>query len=75
MLDCEPSENEEHPTEMDSGGMSASELEVQMLEHERVVTGGRVKSGSIQTKNRNVSSGVCNCGKKIHDPDISSPSA
>ena len=51
MLDCEPSENEEHPTEMDSGGVSAPELEVQMLERERVVTGGQVKSGSIRTKN------------------------
>ena len=52
MLDCEPSENEEYPSEMDSGGVSAPELEVHVLERERVVTGGRVKTGWIRTENR-----------------------
>jgi len=52
MLDCEPSEKEEYPSEMDSGGVAAPELEVHVLERERVVTGGRVKTGCIRTKNR-----------------------
>ena len=64
MLDCEPSENEEHPSEMDNGGVSAPELEVHVLERERVVTGGRVKTGSIRTENRKVSSGISNPGRK-----------
>jgi len=40
MLDCEPSEKEEYPSEMDSGGVAAPELEVHVLEQECVMTGG-----------------------------------
>jgi len=52
MLDCEPSEKEEYPSEMDSGGIAAPRLGVHVLERERVVTGGRVKTGCIRTENR-----------------------
>jgi len=52
MLDCEPSEKEEYPSEMDSGGVAAPELEVHVLERERVMTGGRVRTGCIRTENR-----------------------
>jgi hypothetical protein len=46
MLDCEPSENEEYPSEIESGGVSAPELiDVQVLERERPTQGGRVKTG------------------------------
>jgi len=47
MLDCEPSEKEEYPSEMDSGRVAAPELEVHVL-----MTGGRVRTGCIQTENR-----------------------
>jgi len=50
MLDCEPSENEEYPSEIESGGVSAPELiDVQVLERERPTQGGRVKTG-IRTR-------------------------
>ena len=66
MLDCKPSENKEHPLEMDSGSVSA---EVCVLEREQVVTGGQVKTGSIQTESRNVSSGMSLQEKDVHDLD------
>jgi hypothetical protein len=49
MLDCDPSEIEE-PSEEDRGGVSAPELEVQVLERD-LAGRGRVKTG-IQTVNK-----------------------
>jgi hypothetical protein len=46
MLDCELSENEEYPSEIESGGVSAPELiDVQVLDRERPAKEGRVKTG------------------------------
>jgi hypothetical protein len=46
MLDCESSENDEQPSEMESGGVSAPELiDVHVLERERFAREGRVKTG------------------------------
>jgi hypothetical protein len=46
MLDCELSENEEYPSEIESGGVSAPELiDVQVLERERPAKEGWVKTG------------------------------
>lgn len=49
MLDNDPSENEEQPSEIESGGVSAPELDVQVLDLERLARVGRVKTGTGTT--------------------------
>jgi hypothetical protein len=46
MLDCEPSDIEEKPSDEDKGGVSPPELEVvQVLDRERPTGPGREKTG------------------------------
>ena len=45
ILDCDPPEIED-PSDDKRGGVSPPELEVQVLEHERVVGAGLVKTGT-----------------------------
>ena len=48
ILDCDPPEFED-PSDDESGGVSPPELEVQVLERERVVGAGLVKTGTAQS--------------------------
>lgn len=49
ILDCDPPEIED-PSDAERGGVSPPELEVQVLERERVVGAGLVKTGTAQSK-------------------------
>ena len=49
ILDCDPPEIED-PSEDERGGVSPPELEVQVLERERAVGAGLVKTGAAQSK-------------------------
>jgi hypothetical protein len=46
ILDCDPPEIEDPSEEDERGGVSPPELEVQVLERERVVGAGLVKTGT-----------------------------
>ena len=48
ILDCDPSEIED-PSEDERGGVSPPELEVQVLERERVVGAGLLNTGAAQS--------------------------
>jgi len=50
ILDCDPPEFEDGSDD-ESGGVSPLELEVQVLERERVVGAGLVKMGTAQPSN------------------------
>ena len=48
ILDCDPPEIED-PSDAERGGVSPPELEVQVLERERVLAAGLVKTGTAQS--------------------------
>lgn len=52
MLDWEPSDMEEKPSDEDKGGVSPPELDVHVLDRERVAGPGREKTGIAWTKER-----------------------
>ena len=49
ILDCDPPEFED-PSDEERGGVSPPELEVHVLERERVVGAGLVKTGTAQSR-------------------------
>jgi hypothetical protein len=51
MLDIEPSDIDEKPSEEDKGGVSPPELDVHVLDRERVAGLGREKTGIDWTRN------------------------
>ena len=51
ILDCDPPEFED-PSEDERGGVLPPELEVQVLERERVVGAGLVKTGTLAEQSK-----------------------
>jgi hypothetical protein len=49
ILDCEPSDMEEMPSDDERGGVSPPELDVHVLDLERVAGPGREKTGIART--------------------------